>query len=81
MRERTPEECALLGDLYARMRAKMRYTAPPPEEAHLYEQNIMDIDLQDGTTVYGLPTWWPIAEARAWQEARFRPGRHEVDRA
>lgn len=35
MRERTPQECDLLGELYARMRAKMRYTAPLPEEAHM----------------------------------------------
>lgn len=73
MRERTPEECDLLGELYARMLAKMRYTARPPEEAHLYEQGIMDIDSQDGTTAHGIPVWCPIAESRAWEEARFRP--------
>ena len=73
MRERTPEECDLLGELYARIQTKMRYTAPPPEEAHLFEQGEMDFDLKDGTTVYGIPTWWPIAETQEWEEARFRP--------
>lgn len=77
----TTEEQELLSTLHARMVLKMRYTQPPAEEAHLYEKGIMDIDQRDGTTIYGIPVWFPKAEAEAWEEARFRPRWHEIGRA
>lgn len=47
--------------------------ATAAEEARLYEQGMMDIELQDGTTVYGIPVWCPIAATHEWENARFRP--------
>jgi Na+-transporting NADH:ubiquinone oxidoreductase subunit NqrC len=53
---------------------------PPHAESHLYELGFMDME-HDGTTIYGIPTWFPKAETKAWEEARFRPRWHEVGRA
>lgn len=77
----TPEEQELLATLHARMVLKIRYAQPPVEEAHLYEKGIMDIDQRDGSTIYGIPIWFPKAESDAWIEARFRPGWHEIAHA
>lgn len=76
----TPEEQELLATLHAQMVLKMRYTQPPAEEAHLYEKGTMDIDQRDGSTIYGIPVWFPKAESEAWEEARFRPRWHEIGR-
>lgn len=74
----TSDEQGLLSTLHARMVLKMRYTQPPAEDAYLYAKGIMDIDQRDGTTIYGIPVWFPKAESDAWVEARFRPRWHEI---
>jgi hypothetical protein len=76
----TPEEQELLAVLHARMVLKIRHMPPPHAESHLYELGFMDME-HDGTTIYGIPTWFPKAETKAWEEARFRPRWHEVGRA
>lgn len=77
----TPEEQELLAVLHAQMRLKTRYSLPPPEEAHLYEQCFGDMDLPNGTTIYGIPVWFSVAKTEAWEEARWRPRWHEIGRA
>jgi|GEM_PF-4227445 len=69
------EDQDLAGRLHTEMIQKTRYTPPPPEEAHLYELGVTDMDLPDGSTLYGIPTWFPKAEAWAWEEARFNVSR------
>lgn len=67
----TPEEREILAGLYAAMVAKIRYSEPPPEKAHLYELCFEDRTLPGGMTIYGIPCWFPIEETQAWEEFRW----------
>lgn len=71
-RDATPEMQEILASLQAAIDAKVRYSEPPPQEAHLYSLCFEDRDMPDGTTVYGIPCWLPIAETEMWQDLRFR---------
>jgi hypothetical protein len=52
--------------LHSAVVAKMRNTAPPPEEAELYERGWMQDDHGGSWSV-----WFPMSEIEAWQSERF----------